>query len=98
MLISLSGVSILQEKGHHELVHRKKKSTVHQVSTEPSTTTVAAYTNEDGTVTYTHTHNISMVSTVSLIKPQVIDNDDNATPEDILISVPKGNEQQSRKS
>ena len=49
---------------------------------------MAVYTNEDGTVTYIPTHNISIVSTVSLIKLQVIDDDDNGTPEDIFISVP----------
>ena len=53
---------------------------------------MAVYTNEDGTVTFTVTHHISMASTVSLIKPLVIDDDDNGTPEDIFISVPTGNE------
>ena len=75
------------------MVCRRKKSTGHQVSAEPSKTTMAVYTNEDGTVTYNPTYHISMVSTVSLIKPQVIDDgDDDGTPEDIFTSVPIGNE------
>ena len=57
-------------------------------------TTMAVYTNNDGKVTYTTTHHISMVSTVSLIKPPVIDDDDDddddGTPEDTFISVPIG--------
>ena len=73
---SCSGVLILQKKGHHEVVCRKKKSTVHQVSAEPPMTTIAVYTNEDGTVTYTPTHHMSMVGTFSFINPQVIDDDD----------------------
>ena len=54
-------------------------------------TTMAVYTNEDGTITYTPTHHVSMVSTASLIKPKVIDDDD-GIPEDIFISVPIGDE------
>ena len=65
---------------------RKKRSTVHQVSAEPSMTTMAVYTNKDGTVTYTLNHHSSMFSTVSLIMQWVIDDDDNGTPEDIFIS------------
>ena len=56
-------------------------------------TTMAVYTNEDGTVIYTPTHYISIVSTVSLIKPQVINDDENGPPEDIFISVPIREEQ-----
>ena len=47
---SWSGISILQEKGHYEVVCRKKKSTVHQVSAEPSMATMTVYTSEDGTL------------------------------------------------
>ena len=54
---------------------------------------MAVYSNEDGTVTYTPTLHASMVSTVSLIKSQVIDDDDDdGTPEDAFTSVPIGNE------
>ena len=54
-------------------------------------TTMAVYSNEDGTVTYTPIHHVSMVTTVSLIKPQVIDDDDDdGAPEAIFISVPIG--------
>ena len=52
---------------------------------------MAAYTNKDGTVTYTLIHHFSMVSPVNLVKPQVSDDDDDRTPEDI-ISMPIGNE------
>ena len=76
-----------KKRGHYEVVCREKKSTVHQVIAEPSMTTMTVYTNEDSTVTYAHTHHISMVSTVSLIKPLVIDDDDGALG-DIFISVP----------
>ena len=64
-------------------------------------TTMAVYTNEDGTVTFIPTHHVSMASTVSLIKPWVIDDDDDdddGTPKDIFISVPKRDEhRQDRK-
>ena len=39
-----------------------------------------------------NTYHISMVSTVSLIKPQVIEGDDDGTPDDIFISVAIGGE------
>ena len=39
-----------------------------------------------------------MVSTVSLTMPQVIDNDDNGTPEDILILVTIGDEHHQDKN
>ena len=56
-------------------------------------TKMAVYTTEDGTVTYTPTNHISMISTVSLIMPQVInDDDDDGMPEDIFISVAIGDE------
>ena len=58
---------------------------------------MAVYTNEDGTVTYTPIHHASMVNSVSLIKPQVIDDDDSGKPWDIIISVPIGDEYQQDK-
>ena len=86
-------VDYARQKGHYKVVCRKKKSTVHQVSAEPSKTMMTVYTSGNGTVTYIPTHHISMISTVSLIKPQVIDDDDDdGTSEDIFISVPIGDE------
>ena len=55
-----------KKKGHYEVVCRKKKPTVHQASAELCMTMMTFYASEDGTVTYTPTHHISMISTVSL--------------------------------
>ena len=87
----IRSVDSARKKEHYKVLCRKKKCTVHQVSAEPSTTTMTVYTSEDGTVTYNPTYHIRMISTVSLIKPQVIDDDD-GTPEDIFISMPMGDE------
>ena len=94
---SWSGVLILQEKGTLWGGMWKEEITVHQVSAEPSTTTMTVYTNEVGTVTYTPTDHVSMVSTVSIIKPQVIADNDDGTPEDIFISVPIGDQHRQDK-
>ena len=58
---------------------------------------MAVYTTEDDTVTFSLTHHISMTGIVSLIKPQVIDDEDDGIPEDIFKSVPIGDEHRQDK-